>query len=364
MNGPLDRVIYISVPDGFHHHVEGLTIDPSILLPVETSGDPASWDPDELSWEMIIAGMLKVLAYEPNHEDSDYYRRFVRAVRPQIVEELSETGILQARNGEYAVAEEIFLALAGLEPGLIHPRVNLALVNEQRADAFERVGNDDHAAVCRDRATEIYDDLLLHADVPGEVHLNAGLFFLKEQRYDRARRLLESFTEESDDEGKVSRARSLLREIDSQRLSDGLYQEAFSLIRASQEREGIKKIRGFLDENPDSWRGWFLLGWGHRRLGHFTEGQDAFERSLELGGDTADTLNELAICAMELGAFDESKRHLEAALQRDPDDTRVMSNLGVLALKQGDTEGARRFFEAVRELAPDDPIAQQFFKNE
>ncbi len=359
---PMDNIIYISIPEDFHHHVGEFHIDPSILLPVETSGTEESWQPDELTWEMILAGMLKVIAFEPDHEDAGYYRRFILAARPDIVHEFSETGIISARNGNLQIAEEIFLALAHLEPEAYHPRINLALVYEQRADAFDTIGNAEQAASYMDLAGELYSNLLKSDDTIPEVNLNAGLFYLKSRDYQRARDQLDFFVREGDDDEKIRRAKGLIHEIDSQSLIDTLFRQAFELIKSGKEEDGIEKVKEFLVHHPDAWNGWFLLGWGHRRVGHFSDAYDAFQKVMELGGESVDTLNELAICAMELGSYDESRRTLEAALRLDADDTKVISNLGVLAMKQGNTEDARQFFSTVLEISPDDPLAHEYLK--
>lgn len=358
----LDSIIYISVPEDFHHHIGDFHIDSSILLPIETTGNVDEWEPDSLSWEMIVAGMLKVLAYDPDHEDAEYYRKFVFAARPDIVNEFSETGIINAHNGELEVAEEIFSALAGLLPGATHPRVNLALVYDRRSDAFEAVGNTEQAEFFRERAMEAYATLLRQDETIPDVHLNAGLFYLKIRDYSRAREQLEFYTREGDDDNKIERAASIVKEIDTQNLADELFHEAFTLIRDGNEKTGLVKAKEFLTHHENAWNGWFLVGWGNRRIGRYAEAYDAFQKVLEMGGESTDALNELAICAMELGAFDESRRHLEAALRLDPDDTRVISNLGVLSMKLGNSEEAERFFATVLEIAPEDPVATEYIR--
>ena len=76
------------------------------------------------------------------------------------------------------------------------------------------------------------------------------------------------------------------------------------------------------------------LGWGLRRLERFEDALKAFEKARECeGGDeSADTLNELAICQMETGELDEARNTLVEALEMDPDSTKIISNLGFLSL--------------------------------
>ena len=106
------------------------------------------------------------------------------------------------------------------------------------------------------------------------------------------------------------------------------------------------------------WNGWFLVGWGHRRLGRWAEGREAFLKALELGADEVDVLNELAICEMELGLLAESRGHLERALRKEPENVKIISNLGVVARKQGRNDEAAGFFRTVLDLEPDDALAR------
>jgi Flp pilus assembly protein TadD len=171
----------------------------------------------------------------------------------------------------------------------------------------------------------------------------------------------------TDDPGKREKAESIIREITEKALDDDAFREAYTFIRKGQEREGLDRIRNFLERYPEVWNGWFTLGWALRRLGRWEDGAAAFRRALELGGNTDDAAtdirNELAICLMELDDQPGARRELEAALRHDPDNVKVISNLGVLALKTGDDDEAAGFFRTVLELAPDDPVAGEYLKN-
>jgi Flp pilus assembly protein TadD len=361
-NSPLDTILFITVPEDFHHHLEGVDIDPAIPLPVQPGVDPEEWNIESLTWEMIVSGMLTVLAVEPDHEHSDYFRQFVLAARPDIFTELSETGIIAGRNENYAVAADIFSALWGLAPDRPEGPANLAIIYEQRGDNLERVGREDDAEMYRHKAKELYGDLLTREDISPDVRLNAGMFFIKVQNYDSAETQLSYFLAESDDEEKKEHARRILNEIRTHNLADELFKEAYDFIKVGDEERGIERIREFLVKNPTVWNGWFLLGWGLRRLGRFDDAEAAFRKALDSGGENPDTLNELAICEMELGSYDESRRHLEQAITLEPENTKIMSNLGVLEMKRNDPLEARRYFQTVLEFEPDDPVARKYLE--
>ena len=152
------NIVFIEIPAAMARPIGSFMVDPAVPIPVELGQETA--DLSGLSWEMIVAGMLRLLAYDPGNGNASYYRDFVLAVKPGIFAELSETGILKARNGELDVAEEIFKALAGLAPAAPEPMLNLAILYEDKADALDRSGKEDLADAVRDRAFETYKSLL------------------------------------------------------------------------------------------------------------------------------------------------------------------------------------------------------------
>ena len=359
----LRNIVYVRLPDTFARSIGGFRLDPSIALPVETGGDPERFHPEELVLEALLAGMLRVLAYRPDHPDADYYRRFVTTVKPTILPELSEAGILKSRNGDLDVAEEIFRALMGLYPDRPESYLNLASVYEKRSEEYGRIDNPGLEEEFTRRTFDLYRRLLSFEPPVPDAYYEAAFFHLKNRGYERARELFETYVSLGEDEERVARAREIVRKLRTQGSLDTLFKEAYDFIRLGREEEGIEKAREFLKSYPKVWNGWFLLGWGSRRLKRWAEGREAFEKAIELGAEDADTYNELAICLMELGEYRECRRRLETALRLEPDNIKIISNLGILALKQGRTDEAERFFRTALELDPRDPLAKSLLES-
>jgi Flp pilus assembly protein TadD len=362
---------------------EGLfAFDPAIPIPVELP--PGETSLEGLSQEMILAGMLRVLSGEESFPPSgsppeesageavrrrDYYRRLVLALRPGILDEFTEAAILKARNGDYTLALEILAVLRGLSPGSPSVPLNQAMVHEDRAAALERAGQETAAAAEYLAAEAAYGEALAAENPLPDALFKAGHFFLKRRDYPRAQvcfRAYGSLEDGEDGEGfeldseKRENALSLAREIEEQGLEDEGFREAWEQIRGGREREGMEKVRLFLERRPGVWNGWFLLGWALRRLERWADARSSLEKALELGGDNPDTRNELAICLMELGDYPGARRQLETALRRDAENIKIISNLGVLALKTGNKGEAAGFFRTVLELEPEDPLARRY----
>jgi len=358
----LARVRYLSIAETKQRTIGDFSLDPEILLPVELPEGAESINPSELSWEAIVAGALKVLAWDPSNAHTDYYRNFVLAVKPDIKAEFTSIGILKARNGETDIAIEIFRALEGLFPQDAVTQMNLALAYEERARQLEKLGEEAKAEELQGLAFEAYKAALAADPTEPTIHYNVAYFYLHQRSFEKAREHLEVFARSGTDEKRVREARRIIREIDEQGLMDGLFKKAYDNVRLGKEDLAIVHITRFLSSRPQVPNAWFLLGWAHRRLGHYAEGKAAFLKALEVGSPHADLLNELAICLMELGELAESRNRLQEALALEPENTKVISNLGIVSLKAGDREEALGFFRTVLEIEPSDRIAAQYIE--
>jgi tetratricopeptide (TPR) repeat protein len=362
----LKRLVFIELPAALARSLGSFTPDPSIPLPVETtplgSGKaavaPDRFDPHALTPEALVAGMIRLLAWRPDHERAAYYRAFVKAVKPNILTELSEAGIAKARNKDWEIAEEIFLALAGLFPEAPEPLLDLAILSEDRADLYEQSGREALAEEMDGRAFDAYKRLLALEPPFPPAFFNAAFFFLRRRNFERAASLFETYAKIGDDEDKLARAKEILQKLGEQGYLDNLFKEAFDFIRMGEEEQGLAKAREFIAEHPEVWNGHFLVGWASRRLGRWEEGVAAFEKALALGAEGVDSLNELSICLLELGRLDESRKALERALRIEPENVKVIVNLGVLAARQERPREAAGFFRTALEIDPDDPAAK------
>ena len=369
------RVLYLSVPESLreqtrlHDHVESMAhgdffINPDIPLPVEIPEGEESLNLEELSWEMIISGMLIVIAQgKEKGEVVDYYRHFVLAIRPSIMAEFTEAAILKARNGDFDLALEILDSLRGLFPSSPAVLLNRALVMEERASALERRDGTDAAAAFEAAETAYAEALSLHPSFP-DTQFNAGFFYMGRKDFRRAKECFSLYAAISEDKAKIERTQSIIKDIDRSGLEDESFSDAYKLIQQGNEEAGMRSIRDFIEKHPSVWNGWFVLGWALRRLGRWEDGAAAFSKAIELGGGSSDTRNELAICLMELGDYHGARRELETALHDDPENVKIISNLGVLSLKNGNNDQAAAFFRTVLELDPQDPIANNFLQGE
>lgn len=367
---PLETIYYISIPENFIPSDAAFKIDPSIKLPVQKKVDeaPGDFEPNEITTEQILAGILTVLAYDKKNENLDYYRSIITKVKPEIKKELCEAAILKTKNEDFDLAEEIFLALNGLDPEDVAIKLNLALFLDQRADSYRNSGLNDDADAYDSDAFSYYEDAM-NAEPPlPDAFFNAGFFFMKQHKYREAKDAFETYIaltcdasdEELGENGvyKKERAQEIITNITNQNIDDESFKAAYDLISSGQEEKGLEEIKNFLVNNSKVWNAWFMLGWGLRRLERYADAKQAFLEALKFGGDTnSDTYNELSLCYVQEKDFAEAEKCLMKALAIEPESTKIMSNLGYLALAKGDIQGARNYFTTVLEFDPKDKIA-------
>lgn len=367
---PLESIYFITIPENFIQSEDAFKIDTSIKLPVQKKVNeaPGNFNPSEITTEQILAGILTVLAYDKKNENLDYYRSIILKVKPNIKKELCEAAILKTKNEDFDLAEEIFLALKGLDPEDVAITLNMALFLDQRADSFRNAGLIEEADAYDSDALGYYTEAM-EADPPlADAFFNAGFFYMKQHKYRDAKDAFETYIaltcdlsdEDLGESGvyKKERAQEIVNNITNQNIDDEAFMRAYDLISKGEEEKGIEQIRKFLVNNSKVWNAWFMLGWGLRRLQRFSDAKLAFEEALKCGGnENPDTYNELSLCYIQEKNFDEAKKCLLKAFEMDSENTKIISNLGFLALAQGDKQQARNYFTAVLEFDPKDTIA-------
>lgn len=359
---PLDSIIFISIPENLASISKDIKLDMGILLPVEIPAEisPADWQMENLNWEMIISGMLKILAYDVTHEHSQYYRDFILRVKPNIIQELTQSAIIKSQSHNFELSEEIFKALIGLQPKELRHKLNLAILFENQSNYLTTLKKESESVHMKDLAEELYLQLIEQGDELADIYFNAAWFFFNKHDFLKTSELMSSYLHCGEDEVKIAEAKKLISEADSLKNQDNQYGEAFLLISRDQNEEGLNIIENFLKENSSVWNAWFLKGWALRKLELYTDALEAFEEAIKRNPLQVEVLNEMSICYLELNDYEKARDRLMKAFEIDPENIKVISNMGILALKQNRNDEALGFFQTVLELEPEDPIAKEY----
>ena len=224
------NVIFLAVPESLRDQ-----LNPDIPVPVEVP-EGGALNLEELSWEMIIAGMLQVIAAGPEALVSaekcdrgsgvfwiDYYRHFVLEIKPSIMSEFTEAAILKARNGDFDLSLEILASLRGLFPSSPVVALNRALVLEERAAMLERRDQAEAQEAAETAEAAYKEALSLQPPFPDAL-FNAGFFYLGRKDFVRARECFSQHCVIADNAEKKERSQSIIADIDE----NGLADESFS----------------------------------------------------------------------------------------------------------------------------------------
>ena len=349
--------------------------DPDVPIPILINCDTSSLSRDAviaaLSEESVLAGILTVFAEDSENPHLEYYRELAARLRPNMREELGEAALIHLRNGKEELAEEILLALKGVNPDDREITLNLALLYDEKARRRFSAKKDEYKEFAEEAARFYAESMRFDPPLP-EAFFNVAFFYLWQSEFARALEAFKTYLTletRTDDtaEMRKEKAASLAGEIESRNLSDSLFKDACEALKADEAQLALEKTCAFLKSRPDVWNAHFLQGWALRRLERWGDAKDAFLKALELRKAAedesdegfADICNEIAICSIEENNLREARQWLMAALESDGENTKVIANLGVLAWKNGDIEEAMRFFRAAVEINPDDAAARE-----
>ncbi|NLA92202.1 MAG: tetratricopeptide repeat protein [Spirochaetales bacterium] len=355
----LEDVVFITLPDGLGQQIEGFTFDPSIELPVQIADDSGEIQSDEgISFAMIASGLIKVMAHNPTHPHSGYYRSLLLTLQPEIVKELQLAAIARANAEDYDFAEELFSAALNLnrnEPQLF---VNLALIYGHKArQALDNKEQELYDEAIERQLKTLRDGLELHAN--SELLLaEYGMLNLYLGNDEIALKNLNGYLKVAEAGEKRDLIEKQVNQLSERLDNEKTLYAAFDAMQMGQDERALALSETFISSDKQQWGAWFIKGWAHRRLGDFKEAQEAFLRCLELGEENADIYNELSICALELGNSDLSKEYLEIALELEDDNVKLLSNLAFIHMRDGEFNRAYELMERGLAIDPNDPAIQ------
>ncbi len=120
--------------------------------------------------------------------------------------------------------------------------------------------------------------------------------------------------------------------------------------------EMVAKLEAHLKDNPDDAQGWYLLGRSYMTMRQYDKAADAMRRVLELEGESAKVLMQLAdaLAMQKDGRIQgEAARLIKRALALDPDLPEARWMAGIAAEQAGQFEAAIRHWQHALKLLDD-----------
>ena len=359
-----ERLVWLDIPEGMETDIGPFTLDPSIALPIERGGESDDFDFRIPCWDDVIAAVLLLLIHRPSHEHADYYRDFVLALEPDMVDDLADTAEECCFLKDWEGAEDTVLAVLGLAPRSEQARWTAARFYDMRSE-WERRGGDNRAAEDYAAAAEAgYGELLSDEGAPRDAWYDAGLF--RYRRGDFARALdaaefyLDDTRESAGGDEYLNEARRIVRMCRDEGQADKTYLEARAAFMSGRTDEGMRLAGEFRESRPGGWAGWRLLGWGYRLKEDWEAARGALENARERGCTESALYSELAMCSRALGDYDAAIEALANVLRLDPENTDAVAGMGLVMMEKGDRAEALRWMRCALVLRPGNRVFERF----
>ena len=147
MQKELKDIRFITLPES--RTFGEVTVDSSIPLPIQF---PEGSVVDDIDFNSIVAGLIKVVAWDPENANIGYYKNLLLEMQPDVVKELNLAAIAKSDKKEYGFAEELMLAVRNLSDAP-ESYVNLAVLYAKMTVDLHKEGKDTQA--------DLYDDKIL-----------------------------------------------------------------------------------------------------------------------------------------------------------------------------------------------------------
>ena len=328
-----ENIKFIKLPESFKADLGSFSIDPSIELPILLGKGKDKVEDKDLTVENIVAGMISVIAHDKDNPNFSYYKAFVLASDPNIVEKLNQAAIAKEQRKEFGFAEELFLAVYHLLPQSASC-INLATLYSYLAVEARSKDEDDKPWIKKVRST-----LLDGIERFGEDEMILSELFSFEAymgNLEEAKEYGERYLEVAEESERKDEVKKAMKEIDFKLDNRDAIYEAYDFITLGEPDKALPIIDKFLSENPSIWNGYFLKGWALRIRKDYKEARECFLACLKLVEGNSEIYNELSICELELGNRELAKLYLETACDMDESNLTTPTNLAFLFLEDGE----------------------------
>ncbi|MGN1164527.1 MAG: tetratricopeptide repeat protein [Candidatus Ornithospirochaeta sp.] len=354
-----DNIRYITLPESFKVELGSFSPDPSIPLPVLIPEGKKEAEMSDYTVENLMAGMISVVAHETKNPNFSYYKKFVLAADPSIVDKLNQAAIAKEQRKEFEFAEELFLAVYHLLPQNASC-VNLATLYSYLAVEARNNGGDEKKWIGKVRSTLEdgidrfgEDEMILSELASFEAYMG---------NLEEAKEYGDRYLEVAEESERKKEIRKMIKEINFKIENSDAITEAYDFITLGEPDKALPIIESFLSKNPAMWNGHFLKGWALRVRKNYSEAKECFLECMKLGEVNSEIYNELSICELEEGNRELAKAYLETAIDLDEENLTTTTNLAYLHLEDGEYDSAREYLEKARYLAKDDKLVKSLIK--
>ncbi len=349
MTDKLKDIQFINIPK--NRKIGNFLLQSDIPLPVQFEKDQK---PQDLQLTSIIAGLIKVAAYDNENEHFGYYRNILLEMQPNVVEELNAAAIAKSKKKDYDFALELMLAINHICE-IPESYINLAVLYAQMTVDYHKNGDDIKADIYDDKISEILNECIEKYPEYAPAYSEISAFHMRHGDIENARDNLDKFVKLSKDEKDKKQAQGTLDKLNSMISSKDQILYAYDKMMMGCSDEALDVCNKYLAANDPCWEAFFIRGWAKRTLEDFDGAQKDLLESLKLESNNAEVYNELSICARESGNIELAKSYLDIASDLDPESVVYLTNLAFLHVSDCEYEEARICIEKARSLDKNDP---------
>ena len=349
MRKELKDIRFITLPE--ERKIGEVSISGAVPLPIQF---PEGSVTEDIDFNSIVAGLIKVVAWDPENKNIDYYKQLLLELQPDVVKELNLAAIAQSNKREYEFAEELMLAVNHLSD-VPESYINLAVLYAQMTVDLHRKNRDTEADMYDDKILAILNECKEKHPDYAPTYSEISAFHMRHGDVESARDFLAKYTELEQDKKKREEAMHTLKSIEKMLSSKDQIMYAYDKMMMGCPDDALEIMDKYIASNEKSWEAFFLRGWAKRVLEDYSGAQKDLLESIRIDGKNAEVYNELSICARESGDTELAKSYLQIAVDLDGEDVIYLSNLAFLHLASGEFEESRELLEKARKIDPEDP---------
>lgn len=349
MRKELKDIRFITLPE--ERKIGEVSMSGAVPLPIQF---PEGSVTEDIDFNSIVAGLIKVVAWDPENKNIDYYKQLLLELQPDVVKELNLAAIAQSNKREYEFAEELMLAVNHLSD-VPESYINLAVLYAQMTVDLHRKNRDTEADMYDDKILAILNECKEKHPDYAPTYSEISAFHMRHGDVESARDFLAKYTELEQDRKKREEAMHTLKSIEKMLSSKDQIMYAYDKMMMGCPDDALEIMDKYIASNEKSWEAFFLRGWAKRVLEDYSGAQKDLLESIRIDGKNAEVYNELSICARESGDTELAKSYLQIAVDLDGEDVIYLSNLAFLHLASGEFEESRELLEKARKIDPEDP---------
>lgn len=357
-NEQIKNLKFITIPE--NRQIGKITLRNDIPLPVLFEDGQ---DIQEVELTAIVAGLIKVIAYDCDNQHFEYYKTVLLEMQPEVIKELNAGAIAKSKKKEYLFAMELMLAVNHLCE-LPETYGNLAVLYAEMSVEYSKKEDQVNADIYDDKIAQILNDCIQKYPDYAPAYKELSAFHLRHTDIENSKNYLEKFIELTDSPSDKEQAETMMGQLKKILSNKDQILYAYDKMMMGQSDETIEICNKFLEQNEPTWEVFFLRGWAQRTLSNYEQAQKDLLESLRLESNNAEAYNELSICAKECGNTELAKNYLEIAADLDPESVVYLTNLAFLQLSDKEFEESRSNIEKAKLIDPEDPqliyIIQQY----